>query len=136
MRHGSDRRSVCDEWQTVSSKASGMSSAVRVLWVCPAPVALTTAAVAAALYAFSDLIDDQPDASPCVVREELRFLVGLHGTAAIELVADWLAMHGPAPLPQQLAAGVPTIGRPLAARLTWCREQAESLVDDETARQV
>ena len=122
VRHG--KRSAVRPAATIS--------AVRVLWVCPAPVALTTAAVAAALYAFSNLIDDHPDAAPCVVREELRFLVALQGTAAIERVADWLAIHGVAPLPEELGADVPTTGRSLAARLTWCRQHAEALLDGET----
>ena len=79
----------------MSSQPSGLrlrpSSEPGALWVCPTPAALTTAAVAAALYAFSDLIDEQADPELATVREELCFLVTLHGTAAIERVADALA---------------------------------------------
>jgi len=96
-------------------------------------VALSLGAVAAALYAFSDLIDDQPEPEFPAVREELRFLVAQHGTAAIERAADLLAIHGPVPLPGQPAAHVSMDGRPLAARLAWCRRQAGLLLDRDRA---
>ena len=66
------------------------------------------------------------------MRDELRFLVAKHGTDAIERIADWLAMCGPAPLPALLAAAVVrTDRRSLDVRLAWCRRHAALLFGAE-----
>lgn len=125
---------MADSKQSVTPAADPLGSSSEVVWVSPAPVALSIAAVAAALYAFSDLIDDQPEPGYSAVREELRFLVAQRGTMVIERVADLLALHGAGPLPTQLAAAhVSMDGRPLAARLTWCQQQAALLLDQDQA---
>jgi hypothetical protein len=95
------------------------------LWVCPAPVPLAPEEIAAALYAFSDLIDDCPHPRRASLLEEVRFVITRHGTDSIERVADWLAMCGPAPLPALLAVGTAGTGcRRFKSRLAWCRMQA------------
>ena len=116
--------------QSAIRTAIEASSEPGALWVCPTPAALTTAAVAAALYAFSDLIDEQADPELATVREELCFLVTLHGTAAIERVADALAVHGPGSLPENLGTRVPLSTVAPVARLAWCRRQALALAKD------
>jgi hypothetical protein len=51
-------------------------------------VPLAAEEVAAALYAFSDLIDDCPLPTRASLLEEVRFVITRHGTDAIERVAD------------------------------------------------
>jgi len=41
----------------------------------------------------------RPQPTHSVVREELRFLLAMHGTAAIEAVADGLVTYGQVPFP-------------------------------------
>lgn len=101
------------------------------IWLCPGPVALTAPSAAAALYAFSDLIEDQPAPTRSAVREELGFLVALHGTAMIEAAAEWLVVRGPDSFPVHLTGNSPMGGRPLADRFAWCRRQALSLLDNQ-----
>lgn len=100
------------------------ASAAEPIWVCPAVVSLTPAEAVAALYAFSDLMDDVPEPSAAVLREELSFIVARYGTAAIERAAASIAAGDPGPLQRYLAA----IGRRLdaslsAARIDWCQRQ-------------
>ena len=99
------------------------------IWVTPAPVLLTADQVAAALYAFSELIDECADPALSAVREEIRFLVARHGADAIEHIADWLAIRGLAPFPASLHANPARKGRRSPkARLAWCRQQSQLLL--------
>jgi hypothetical protein len=105
------------------------SSATGAVWVTPAPVLLTSDQVMAALYAFSELIDDCAHPTMTAVREEVRFLVARHGPDEIERVAEWLAMHGPAPLSAVPHASAARMDRqPLPARLAWCHRQSRLLL--------
>jgi hypothetical protein len=95
--------------------------------VCPAVVSLTPAEVVAALYAFSDLMDDVPEPSPAVLRDELSFIVARYGTAAIERIADWIAAQGSTrPIPHYLDAAHSRLdGSRSVARFEWCQRQVE-----------
>lgn len=105
------------------------SPAAAAVWVIPAPVLLTADQVAAALYAFSDLIGECADPTVSVVREELRFLLARHGADAIERIAEWIEANGPARLPGSLRASVKLTNRQaLRARLGWCRQQSQTLL--------
>ena len=46
-------------------------TAAEAIWLCPSVVSLTAAEITAALYAFSDLMDDVTDHSCKAVRDEL-----------------------------------------------------------------
>ncbi len=105
------------------------SAADSAIWVTPVPVLLTGDQVTAALYAFSELIDECAAPALAAVREEVRFLVARHGADAIERVAAWLALRGPAPLPAFLhASAAPSDRQQRAARLKWCRRQSQLLL--------
>lgn len=97
------------------------------VWVCPTVVSLTTTEVLAALYALSDLMDEVPEPSPVVVRDELSFLVIRYGVAMIGRIADWLWGEGSNSLPESPMKGVevPVDRSPSADRLDWCRRQVE-----------
>jgi hypothetical protein len=114
---------------------SAFPSLAGEVWVCPAPVLMTADDIAAALYAFSDLIADCADPSSATVRDEIRFLVAKYGTDSIERVADELASCGPEPLPS-FPAGAQDASRSTADRLVWCRRQAAGLLaaDDSCHR--
>lgn len=112
-----------------SSSRPGQASKSRALtaepiWVCPAVVSLTAAEIVAALYAFSDLIDEVPEPSADVARDELSFVVSRYGTVAIECAAECIATGNATPLLRCLAAIRGRLkGVPSAARLDWCRTQ-------------
>jgi hypothetical protein len=85
---------------------------------------MTAAEVAAALYAFSDLMDDVPEATSAVVRDEISFVVARYGMAAIERVTDWIASKEVSPPVQEFLFAV---GRRLDRarshdRLDWCHK--------------
>jgi hypothetical protein len=104
-------------------------SATTAVWVTPAAVFLTADQVAAALYAFSELIDEYAHPTVAAVREEVRFLVARHGADEIEHVAELLAAHGPANPSDLTHASVIGLDRQLLpARLAWCRRQSQLLL--------
>lgn len=105
------------------------------IWVAPVPVLLTGDQITAALYAFSDLAAESPQPASATVGEELRFLVARHGADAIERAAEWLAVHGAAPVPASVHARADRAGHQAqVARLAWCREQSQLLLASENAR--
>jgi hypothetical protein len=84
---------------------------------------MTAAQVAAALYAFSDLTDDAPEATGAVVRDELSFVVARYGMAAIECAADWLAAKEGSVLTDLLEAIGRRLDRAVSQdRLGWCHK--------------
>jgi hypothetical protein len=104
------------------------------IWVCPAVVSLTAAEIAAALYAFSDLIEEIAEPSCAVVREELSFVIARYGAAMIERAAESIAGSPESLLFDPLAAIDGQLdGAPSAVRLDWCRRQADLVlgVDDQ-----
>lgn len=89
---------------------------------------LTADQVVAALYAFSDLLDECTHPTASAVRDEVRFLVARHGADKIERVAEWLATRGPAP-PVPPHTSLARMGhQPLPAQLAWCQRQSQLLV--------
>jgi hypothetical protein len=85
---------------------------------------MTAAEVAAALYAFSDLMDEAAQASGAVIRDELSFVVARYGMVTIERVAEWLTVGKSPPIPEILTAPGRRLDRPLSRdRLTWCQRQ-------------
>lgn len=105
------------------------SSVASAVWVIPAPVLLTADQVAAALYAFSELIDECASPTLSAVREEVGFVVARHGIDAIERITEWLAVRGPADLPALPHLSVADMNhQQLPARLAWCREQSQLLL--------
>ena len=109
-------------------------TAAEEIWLCPSVVSLTAAEITAALYAFSELIDEMTNhACKAVVRDELSFIVARYGTAMIEHIAEWL-VAGPDYIPWLLnAIGVGPDLSPSADRLAWCREQSLLLLRAEAA---
>ena len=106
----------------------------RMTWLCPSPVSLATTDIAAALYAFSDLVTEVPEPEAAAVREELSFVVARYGTALIERVAEWLAFEDDARLPELLSVlGVELDRSRSVKRLTWCRQQGELAVGLDAA---
>jgi hypothetical protein len=70
---------------------AALPTAAEEIWLCPSVVSLTAAEITAALYAFSDLMDEMTNhACKAVVRDELSFIVARYGTAMIEHIAEWL----------------------------------------------
>lgn len=86
---------------------------------------MTTAQVAAALYAFSDLMDDAPEVTGPIVRDELSFVVARYGMTAIEFAANRLAAReASSPVQDFLSAIVRRLDRALSHdRLDWCHKQ-------------
>jgi hypothetical protein len=106
----------------------------RTIWLCPSPVCLTATEIAAALYAFSDLISEAPEPATAAVREELSFVVARYGTALIEHVADWLTAESDARLPELLTdIGVGLDTARSVERMTWCLKQAELALGSQAA---
>jgi len=105
------------------------SSAATTVWVIPASVLLTGDQVAAALYAFSELIDECAQPTATAVREEVRFIVARHGADEIERLAEWLAAPASAPLASLTNVTVAHLNRRLLPeRLAWCRRQSRLLL--------
>jgi hypothetical protein len=102
-------------------------------WVCPSPVTLPGDEIVAALYAFSDLVDDCPLATPAAVLDELRYVVARHGTAAIEHASEWLVIFGAASLPG-FVTGATLAPDPvqLETRLARYRDRAAQLFADHS----
>lgn len=104
-------------------------SVASAVWVIPSPVLLTADQVAAALYAFSELIDECASPALPALREEVRYVVARHGTDAIERIAERIAAHGIAQLPDSLGASVARVDhRARRARLAWSRHQSQLLL--------
>jgi hypothetical protein len=106
----------------------------KTIWLCPAVVSLSAAEIAAALYAFSDLIDDVPQPTCAVVRGELSFVIARFGTAMIERAAESIAGNRKDRLLDLLTAFSARIDRsPSADRLDWCRRQADLILGADDA---
>jgi hypothetical protein len=119
-----------------SSGQSGddQHSDARTIWLCPATVSMSAAEVVAALYAFSDLIEDVPEPSVAVLRDELSFVVSRYGTALIERAADWLAAACDVPLADLLEDVGNASDRPRSAtRLSWCQKQGSMILAKDAA---
>lgn len=97
---------------------------------------MTAAEIVAALYAFSDLMDEVAVPSPSAVREELSFLVSRYGTAMIGTIADRLAAAGSTSHPELDGTEVVVSidSHQSAARLDWCRRQVELTFGEGNAR--
>ena len=95
------------------------------MWVCPAVVSMTAAEVAAALYAFSDLMDDDPEATRTVVRDELSYVVARYGMAAIEAAAAGLAAAKDGSFRADVLEAIRRrFDQPISRdRLDWCHKQ-------------
>ncbi len=98
------------------------ASAADPIWVCSAVVSLTAAEIVAALCAFSDLMDDVPEPSPAVLRDELSFVISRYGTVAIDCAAKCIATGNARPVPRYLNAVRERLDSCKSkARLDWCR---------------
>ena len=103
--------------------------AAEAIWLCPSVVSLTGAEITAALYGFSDLVDDVTDHTCKAVRDELSFIVARYGTFMIEHVADWLVIYGAASLHEHLTAIHSDLDRsPSADRMPRCQQQCALLL--------
>jgi hypothetical protein len=91
--------------------------------------------IVAALYVFSDLMDEVPEPSRDILREELSFVVTRYGTALIGLVAEWMTEASNSCLELSISEVGLRIDRlPSARRLAWCRLQAGLAFGDDDAR--
>lgn len=106
----------------------------KTIWVCPAVVSLSTAEIAAALYAFSDLMHDVPEPTRPVVRDELSFVITRYGTAMIERAAESIAGNRQDHLLHLLTGFSARLDEPSAAvRLDWCRRQVDLFLGTDDA---
>jgi len=113
---------------------SAQPTAAEAIWLCPALVSLTGGEITAALYAFSDLVEDETGLDRKAVRDELSCIVARYGTAMIEHVAEWLVIYGSASLHEFLTAIYAGVDRsPSADRMTRCQEQSFLLLRAEAA---
>ena len=104
------------------------------IWLCPAVVSLTAAEITAALYAFSDQVEDETGPDRKAMREELSCIVARYGTAMIEHVAEWLVIYGSDSMHEFLTAIYAEVARsPSVDRMTRCQEQSLLLLRAETA---
>ena len=104
------------------------------IWLCPAVVSLNAAEIEAALFAFSDLTDDETSQDLKATRDDLRSIVARYGTALIECAAECLAMSGAAAIPRFIASiGVAPDRNPSADRLALCRQQSLLLLRADAA---
>lgn len=116
--------------RTTTAAAAGAGA----VWLCPAVVVLTAPEIAAALYAFSDLIDEVPEPTYQALRDELSFVIARYGTAMIEGVADWIALGEAASVSVFVAERIADRDRSASTdRLTWCQEHSLSLLSAEAA---
>ena len=123
---GSGSRAACGG---LRESTTAQPTGAEAIWLCPSVVSLTAAEITAALYAFSDLMDDVTDHTCRAVRDELSFIVARYGTFMIEHIAEWLVIYGAASVPESLAAiGVDPNRSRSAGHLTRCQEQSVLLL--------
>jgi hypothetical protein len=95
---------------------------------------MTAAEVAAALYAFSDLIDEVTEPSGAVVREELSFIAARYGKAAIECAVESLEASDSELVGEFLRGLGEQLARmPSHDRLDWCQKHVASAFSPEAA---